>query len=56
MSDDALPAIRDLPDLSRLPLRELRVDAEGALDRALRRALTEDDATSEASAGFQNRL
>jgi FXSXX-COOH protein len=56
MSDDAFPAIRDLPNLSRLPLRELRVDADGALDQALRRVLAEDEATTEASAGFQNRL
>jgi hypothetical protein len=56
MSDDAPLATRDLPDLSRSSLRELRRDGDSAFDQALSRILEEDDATTQASAGFQNRI
>lgn len=56
MSDDALLATRDLPDLAGLSLRELRRDTSRALDLALSRMLTEDATTNGASAGFQNRI
>jgi hypothetical protein len=56
MSDDALLATRDLPDLAGLSLRELRRDTSRVLDLALSRMLIEDAATNGASAGFQNRI
>jgi FXSXX-COOH protein len=56
MSDDAQLAGRRLPDLSRSSLRDLRASTSSALDVALSRLLAEDDATSEASAGFNNRI
>lgn len=56
MSDDASLATRDLPDLSRWSLSELRRDDESPLDLALSRVLEEDDATSGTSSGFQNRI
>lgn len=56
MSDDAPLVTRDLPELSRLSLRDLRRDAGGALDAALLRVLEEDQATTETSSGFQSRI
>jgi hypothetical protein len=56
MSDDAPLATRDLPDLSRSSLRELRADTGSALDVALSRIIAEDAATGGASAGFNNRI
>jgi hypothetical protein len=56
MSDDAPLANRDLPDLSRSSLHDLRTDSDSALDVALRRMLVGDAATGEASAGFTNRI
>jgi hypothetical protein len=56
MSNDASLATRDLPELSRLSLRDLRRDTTGALDLALHRMLKEDETTTGASAGFQSRI
>lgn len=56
MSDQVDPATRDLPDLSRASLRDLRRDDGTVLDLALSRILEGDQATIGASAGFQSRI
>jgi FXSXX-COOH protein len=56
MSDHVDLATRDLPDLSRSSLRDLRRDGETVLDQALSRILDNDSATTGASAGFQSRI
>ena len=56
MSDLADPATRELPDLSRASLRDLRRDDGTVLDQALSRILEGDHTTIGASAGFQSRI
>lgn len=55
MNDDDVPA-RELPELTRFSIKDLRRDTVGVLDRALDRMLAEDATTTSASAGFQSRI